>query len=357
MDALTLGIGIAWGYRVGYHAPMPWYYAEQGNPVGPVDDTELQRLAREGRLDPASLVWNPDFSAEWVPARTVPILAAQFSAPSTLVGAPAFPMPPYAHPTPIAQRPDTDTSGPDAPNGELTRRARESLSGAWGPAIGLIVIAYAIMFGAMLISSAIPLGNLVVQYVLMPPMIVGVIMYFMSRLRGEPGRIGQLFNGFSAFGPSVLAQLLLVLIILGVMLALIIPFIIAAMAILSSAGGWSAIRDSGPEAMRSFPSLIVLIILFYIALMVVATWIQLRFALVWAILADQPTYGALATLRRSVQIMRGRKWKFFCLMFRFFGWSLLAILTCGIGYLWVIPYMCAGYTAFYEDAAPRTPDA
>ena len=52
---------------------------------------------------------------------------------------------------------------------------------------------------------------------------------------------------------------------------------------------------------------------------------------------------------RSMQMMDGFKWKKFCLGWRFFGWILLAILTCGIGMLWLTPYMAAANAHFYDD--------
>jgi uncharacterized membrane protein len=33
----------------------------------------------------------------------------------------------------------------------------------------------------------------------------------------------------------------------------------------------------------------------------------------------------------------------------FIGWSLLGLLTLGIGYIWLIPYMYTSYAAFYEE--------
>ena len=40
---------------------------------------------------------------------------------------------------------------------------------------------------------------------------------------------------------------------------------------------------------------------------------------------------------------------FICLWWRFFGWMLLCILTCGIGFLWLMPYMTTSYARFYDD--------
>ena len=33
----------------------------------------------------------------------------------------------------------------------------------------------------------------------------------------------------------------------------------------------------------------------------------------------------------------------------FIGWGILSILSCGIGLLWLIPYMQAADAAFYEE--------
>lgn len=36
---------------------MPWFYTNAGQQVGPVADTDFERLAREGVIQPATLVW------------------------------------------------------------------------------------------------------------------------------------------------------------------------------------------------------------------------------------------------------------------------------------------------------------
>lgn len=71
------------------------------------------------------------------------------------------------------------------------------------------------------------------------------------------------------------------------------------------------------------------------------------------ILAEYPTLGVVDALRNSRNLMRGRKWKLFCLEFSFIGWILLATLTCGIGFIVLNPYISAARTAFYHDVANR----
>jgi len=48
-------------------------------------------------------------------------------------------------------------------------------------------------------------------------------------------------------------------------------------------------------------------------------------------------------------MMYGYKWKYFCLGLRFIGWFLLGILSLGIGFLWIMPYMSISFAKFYDD--------
>ena len=48
-------------------------------------------------------------------------------------------------------------------------------------------------------------------------------------------------------------------------------------------------------------------------------------------------------------MMDGYKLKFFYLGLRFFGLGLLCILTLGIGFFWLIPYMQVTFSKFYDD--------
>ena len=48
-------------------------------------------------------------------------------------------------------------------------------------------------------------------------------------------------------------------------------------------------------------------------------------------------------------MMDGHKWQLFCLDFSFIGWLFLGALCCGVGVLWVTPYMNASRANFYEN--------
>jgi uncharacterized membrane protein len=97
-----------------------------------------------------------------------------------------------------------------------------------------------------------------------------------------------------------------------------------------------------------------------IATALVQTVVQYRYAFCFMILAEYPEIGVLDALRNSADLMRGNKWRYFCLNISFIGWFLLIALvacsTCGIGAigaLFLQPYVNAASAAFYDDIANR----
>ena len=91
---------------------------------------------------------------------------------------------------------------------------------------------------------------------------------------------------------------------------------------------------------------------FFWALLLIIPGIMKAFsyALTPYIIMDEPELTARQAITRSCEIMEGRRWKLFCLYLSFIGWGILSLLTFGIGFLWLVPYMNASIAAFYEDA-------
>jgi uncharacterized membrane protein len=184
-------------------------------------------------------------------------------------------------------------------NRDLMAEARAALRGRWGPAIGISVL-YMILFGLL---TPLPIFGPVGLLILCGPLTLGFTGYFIRLNRGQGPRVGQIFDGFSRFGTALVAYLMVALLVFLWMILLVIPGIIAAFS----------------------------------------------YALTFFILADNPAMGALDAIRRSKELMRGRRGKLFCLYCRFIGWALLCVLTGGIGFLWLTPYMAASLAAFYQD--------
>lgn len=210
-------------------------------------------------------------------------------------------------------------------NKELMAAARAALSGNWGMGVAgyvlytvLVLSFYLFVFSAALFvgvacgltESDIEVAGLAMEWasqiagaLLSGAFTVGFCSYFLVIAQDGEARLENLFTGFKRFWKSFGVYFLTLLFIYLWMLLLIIPGIIA----------------------------------------------SFRYAMAFFIIADDPECGPLEAIGRSKEMMRGNKWKFFCLHWRFFGWSLLCLLTGGIGFLWLVPYMQTSFAAFYED--------
>ena len=73
------------------------------------------------------------------------------------------------------------------------------------------------------------------------------------------------------------------------------------------------------------------------------------YALTPYILIDNPELGPNEARLKSIELMRGYKGKLFGLWLSFIGWFLLCILSLGIGFIWLTPYIKTSFAAFYRD--------
>lgn len=122
----------------------------------------------------------------------------------------------------------------------------------------------------------------------------------------NPG-LGSLLQGFSVSGRVILMEIIITLwvAIWVFVLATIITIVIV--------------------LIPSVPVIVLSILALYAAIFV----IQLRYSMAPYLLADRPDDGAGAAVRRSVEMMRGRKWQLFKLQFSFIGWYLIEFLLAG----------------------------
>lgn len=75
------------------------------------------------------------------------------------------------------------------------------------------------------------------------------------------------------------------------------------------------------------------------------------------IMEENPEMKAMDAIRASKELMYGHKAELFVLDLSFFGWSLLCVLSLGIGFLWLNPYRASAYAAFYRRLSPAGFDA
>lgn len=288
---------------------MQWFYILDGQRLGPVEESELFRLARDGRLQPGDLVWNPTMGQEWKPASSVPHL---FEKTST-----ALPATPGA-----------------TPNGTLMQQSLDALRGRWALAVGAALLYQVVISGVQFV----PYLGLLFIFLISGPMLLGLNRFFLKLSRNEAPDIGQLFDGFKLFGKSLAAYLLLML------------FMFLWMLPVMAAGIFAAIAVPLIEKSNSIGYLLIpMAILLGTAGVLLLIRASLAYSQIFFILADRPSVGAYEAIDQSINMMDGFKWKKFCLGWRFIGWALLCFLTCFIGFLWLYPYMMAANAKFYDD--------
>lgn len=74
-----------------------------------------------------------------------------------------------------------------------------------------------------------------------------------------------------------------------------------------------------------------------------------RYSMTPYILAENMDLSVMEAITESKKMMRGNKFRLFCLEFSFIGWDILAALTLNIGDLWVHSYREAARAAFYRE--------
>ena len=210
---------------------------------------------------------------------------------------------------------------------DYRRIAREKLSGHWGISVGIALIAgllggavsssgdlsflfneelLAFMPNALLALFA-AIGTIsgllgLAQFIIGGVVQLGFVQFLLKQYRDGSGDFSDLFSQFSRFGQGFAQMFLRGLYVFLWSLLFVIPGII----------------KSYSYAMTPF------------------------------IMAENPNMTASEAIAVSKVIMDGHKWELFCLEFSFIGWMFLSVLSCGIGFLFLTPYMNAAMTAFYK---------
>lgn len=224
---------------------MTWYYANQGQQVGPLSESDFAALVREGIVREDTLVWREGM-ANWLPwaqvrsaGADVPSAAAAPQAAPTAVPAGGMVCSECGNSFPAGQvvrygdRWVCATCKPGflqrlregAPGGgargavsqeELLARDYEvdlggCLGRSWevfkssaGVCIGATALVYAVLFGV----GFIPYLGLVLPLFLTGPLFGGLWLFFVKKVRGQQAGVEDAFGGFGPrFVPLMLAGL------------------------------------------------------------------------------------------------------------------------------------------------------
>lgn len=212
---------------------------------------------------------------------------------------------------------------------ELKGKAKEMIKGnkwfIWKPMVIYFLASFAIGFVAGLLDGALGLAKTTVDeatgmtvmsggiFTPIAAIVVGICgcalavgysMYILSFVRGKKLEVRDIIDFVKKhWVVAVLVSILVGLIVFGCSLLLVIPGIIASIGL---------------------------------------TFYQ-------EVCADNPEMKAMDIVNKSWNMTKGHKMDLFVLMLSFIGWEIVAGLTFGILYIWLMPYMLITFMLAYEE--------
>lgn len=202
-------------------------------------------------------------------------------------------------------------------NSEIRKQARRALEGNWMTAVVAVVILYAITFIVTILPQFLNADKDNFVMLILPtllglaliPLSWGFEVFFLSFARNQEPALSSIFSGYG----SRVYKIWLTMFLVGLyqllwFLLLIVPGII-----------------------KTF-----------------------SYAMTPYILKEYPELAPVDAIHRSRVMMDGHKMKLFLLYLSFLGWGLLALLSLGLGFLLLIPYINTSLATFYEDLKEDT---
>ncbi len=192
-------------------------------------------------------------------------------------------------------------------NQEIRNDARVMLSGKWGNAVGVTLVAL-LLNGVVGSLSPVEPTNILytVAYIFVGiPLNFGVIVAFLRFVRGNELTVESIFGAFNStyYIKSIACCLLMAIYTALWSLLFIVPGIIKA----------------------------------------------LSYFLAPYILADNPQLSSEQAICQSMKMMEGHKMDLFLMTLGYVGLALLSVPLLCIPMLWIMPYYFASYAKFYEE--------
>ena len=247
---------------------------------------------------------------------------------------------------------------------DLRAGARDALRGHWGTAIAVALVGSLLGGGIDLVSNAsgasinldtmeiettqvgllnfisrdvwamlvtITIVTALLALVIGGAVTLGMVTFNLNLLNRREARFSDLFSQFHRLGQAVLLRVLRWLIQMAplAVVALMTPLLLVELVNLAA-----------------FAAIIVIGIF--------GSYLGYGLEMLEFIMAERDTCRAVDALKQSWNLMKGNRWRLFCLEFSFIGWAILTALTLGIGSLWLVPYMQTAYASFYRELNPRT---
>lgn len=234
------------------------------------------------------------------------------------------------------------------------KEAREKLNNKWGK-VACISLVYFVLFLIinLLDKHTIGFANNVVtllSLLIEIPLSFGLVTCFVKLYNGEDVKFYDFFSfGFDQFGKSwgIMLRIILKLIFPIIMLAASTFVVTVGTTLLYNAIVFSYWYGTTINVGYVIITLLGFITLVYSYIYLIAR--SYYYDLAFIIAAEKPNMSSKDAVSRSSRLMFNHRWKLFLLELSFIGWAILAVLTFGVGVLWLAPYIHFAKINFYKN--------
>lgn len=230
---------------------------------------------------------------------------------------------------------------------QLKAAARQNLIGNYGKAMVAFVILILLSaivelpFSHLVNGASISASNYVIYYIaefliaiLAGVLQIGLLQLHLSFARRKTCRVSDMFCCYKSHTDRYILGFLLVFIVsmIGVSPALYVYFFCEL-----TLAGLPFILGMG------FISLLL------------SVFFNILLSQVFYVMLDNDDMTIMQCYKKALELIKGNKGRLLYIYMSFIGMWILVILSFGIGYLWVEPYMVQTYTVFYLDLIGEAP--
>jgi uncharacterized membrane protein len=200
-----------------------------------------------------------------------------------------------------------------------------------------------ITFVGILVGSVGPMA------ILMGPMMCGIYLCLLARMRGEPVSFELLFKGFDYFVQSLIATLIQVLPVMLLLIPFYVIFFIMFMSKLNTPRGRS--RGAPPDPAEIYPMFILMGVLVLVAILAGAL-IGAFFIFTYPLIVER-RLAALDAIKMSFRAVMANLGGILGLMALNMLMGFAGLLLCYVGALLLMPVHYAAWAVAYRQVFPE----
>lgn len=225
-------------------------------------------------------------------------------------------------------------------NKVINERARAALKGQWNKSalLTLLVTIFSIILSVVLDGSHLGLPKTfnapisVLLFIILEFINIGYNFVFYNVSEGKKCNYNDITIAKKKLWRNFMTVLILNLVTSAYFLAILYLSICIA-----------------PSKIEFTPSLFIAAGFFAVAIAVPFYFFFPTYYFLYFKMALDETSSPTEIIKQTYRSVSKRNKQFFMLMLRFTGWCLLCIVTLGIAFMWVAPYMCTSFAILYKE--------